>query len=143
MNAQTQDFVSHKICSVQKKRADIESIHDQLMKTNSCNSKISSIDEVLSKLIDHNLVSNKITSAGLDSFRVQTEEPVGDQIYFKISDTGKNSSEQLTYDPQDIPDSSQINAVPQIKTSILDIYTEFVTENLCGAKSKENNLIPP
>ena len=113
------------------------------MKTNSSNLKVSSIDEVLSKLIDHNLVSNKITSAGFDSFRVQTEEPVGDQIYFKISDTGKNSSEQLTYDPQDIPDSSQINAVPQIKTSVLDIYTEFVTENLCGAKSKENNLIPP
>ena len=143
MNAQTQDFVSHKICSVQKKRADIESIRDQLMKTNSSNLKISSIDEVLSKLIDHNLVSNKITSAGFDSFRVQTEEPVGDQIYFKISDTGKNSSEQLTYDPQDIPDSSQIDAVPQIETSVLDIYTEFVTENLCGAKSKENNLIPP
>ena len=135
MNAQTQDFVSHKICSVQKKRADIESIRDHL--------KISSIDEVLSNLIDHNLVSNKITSAGFDSFRVQTEEPVGDQIYFKISDTGKNSSEQLTYDPQDIPDSSQIDAVPQIETSVLDIYTEFVTENLCGAKSKENNLIPP
>ena len=27
--------------------------------------------------------------------------------------------------------------------SILDISTEFVTENLCGSKSKENNLTPP
>ena len=61
------------------------------MKTNSSNSEISSIDEDLSKLIDHNLVSNKKTSAGLDSFRVLTEESVDDQIYFGISDTDKNS----------------------------------------------------
>ena len=120
-----------------KKRTDIESICDRLMKTNSPNLEISSIDEALSKLINHNLVSNKKTSAGLDSFRVLTEEPVDDQIYFSISDTDKNSSEQLT------DDSSQINAVPPINTSILDISTEFVTENLCGSKSKENNLIPP
>ena len=77
-NAQSQDFVSYKIYWIQKKRADIESICDQLMKTNSSNLEISSIDEVLSKLIDHNLVSNKKTSAGLDSFRVLTEEPVDD-----------------------------------------------------------------
>ena len=106
------------------------------MKTNSSNLEISSIDEVLSKLKDHNLVSNKKTSAGLDSFRVLTEEPVDDQIYFSISDTGKNSSEQLTDDSQGIPDSSQINAVPPINTSILDISTKFVAENLCGGKSK-------
>ena len=43
-----------------EKRADIESIYDQLMKTNSSNLEIS-IDGVLSKLIDHNLVSNKKT----------------------------------------------------------------------------------
>ena len=66
-----------------------------------------------------------------------TEEPVDDQIYFSISDTDKNSPEQLT------DDSSQINAVPPINTSILDISTEFVTENLCCSKSEENNLIPP
>ena len=60
------------------------------MKTNSSNLEISSIDEVLSKLIAHNLVSNKKTSAGLDSFRVLTEESVDDQIYFGISDTDKN-----------------------------------------------------
>ena len=95
----------------------------------------------MSKLIDHNLVSNKKTSAGLD--RVLTEEPVDDQIYFSISDTCKNSSEQLTDDSQGIPDSSQINVVPPIKTSILDMSTEFLTENLYGSKSKENNLIPP
>ena len=51
-----------------KKSADIESICDQLMKTNSSNLEISSVDEVLSKFIDHNLVSNKKTSAGLYSF---------------------------------------------------------------------------
>ena len=61
------------------------------MKTNSSNLEISSIDEDLSKLIDHNLVSNKKTSAGLDSFRVLTEESVDDQTYFGISDTDKNS----------------------------------------------------
>ena len=126
-----------KLILSKKKHADIESIYDQLMKTNLFNLEIPSVDEVLSKLIDHNLVSNKKTSAGLDSFRVLTEEPVDDQIYFSISDTDKNSSEQLT------DDSSQINAVPPINTSILDISTEFVTENLCGSKSKENNLIPP
>ena len=72
-----------------------------------------------------------------------TEEPVDDQIYFSISGTDKNSSEQLTDDSQGIPDCSQINAVPPINTSILDIPTEFVTENLFVIKSKENNLIPP
>ena len=67
-NAQTEDIISHKIYSIQK-NTDTESIYDQLMKTNSSNLEISSIDEVLSKPIDHNLVSNKKTSAGLDSFR--------------------------------------------------------------------------
>ena len=38
------------------------------MKTNESNLGKSSIDEVLSKLIDYNLVSNKKASAGLDSF---------------------------------------------------------------------------
>ena len=99
---------------------------DQLMKTNSSNLEISSIDEVLSKLIAHNLVSNKYTSAGLDSFRVLTEERVDDQIYSNISDTDK----KLTDDSQGIPGSSQINAVPPVNTSILDISTEFVTEDL-------------
>ena len=42
-----------------KKRTNIESICDRLMKTNSPNLEISSIDEALSKLINHNLVSNK------------------------------------------------------------------------------------
>ena len=64
-------------------------------------------------------------------------------FYFSISDRGKNLSKQLTDDSQVIPDSSQINAVPPINTSILDISTEFVTENFCGSKRKENNLIPP
>ena len=96
------------------------------MKTNSSNLEISSIDEVLSKLIAHNLVSNKYTSAGLDSFRVLTEERVDDQIYSNISDTDK----KLTDDSQGIPGSSQINAVPPVNTSILDISTEFVTEDL-------------
>ena len=59
------------------------------------------------------------------------------------TDKDKNSTEQLTDDSQGIPDSTEINAVPPINTSILDISTEFVTENLCGSKSKENNLIRP
>ena len=101
------------------------------------------IDKVLSKLIDHNLVSIKLTSVRLDSFRVLTEEPIDYQIYFSISDRDKNSSEQLTDDSQGIPDSSQINALPPISTSILVISTEFVTEKLCGSIIKGNNLIPP
>ena len=58
-----------------KKRADIDIKYDQLMKTKASNLEKSSIDEVLSKLIDYNLVSNKKASAGLDSFPVITEEP--------------------------------------------------------------------
>ena len=60
------------------------------------------------------------SAAGLDSFRVLTEKPVDDQIYFSISDRDNNSSEQLTDDSQGLPDSSHVNAVPQINTSILD-----------------------
>ena len=59
------------------------------------------------------------------------------------TDKDKNSTEQLTDDSQGIPDSTEINAIPPINTSILDISAEFVTENLCGSKSKENNLIRP
>ena len=61
-----------------KKRADIEIIYDRLLKTNPSNLEKSSADEVLSKLIDHNLVSNKKSSAGLESIRVLTEELVDD-----------------------------------------------------------------
>ena len=61
------------------------------MKTKASNLEKSSIDEVLSKLIDYNLVLNKKASAGLDSFLVITEEPGYDQIYFSISDSDKNS----------------------------------------------------
>ena len=71
-----------------------------------------------------------------------TEEPEDDQIYFSISDSDKNSSEQLTNDSRGMRDSSPINTVPPINTSVLDISTEFVTENLFGSISKENNLIP-
>ena len=108
----------------------------------SSNLEISSIDEVLSKLTYHNVVSNKKTLAGLDSCRVLIEEPQDDQICFNISDADKNLSEQLTDDSSGILDSSQIKPVPPITTSILDISTEFVTENLSGSKSKENILIP-
>ena len=59
------------------------------------------------------------------------------------TDKDKNSTEQLTDDSQGIPDSTEINAVPPINTSILDISAEFVTENSRGSKSKENNLIRP
>ena len=41
-----------------------------------------------------------------------------------------------------IPDSGQINAVPPINSPILNISIEFVTENIYGSKSKENNLMP-
>ena len=70
-----------------------------------------------------------------------TEEPEEYQIYFSISDSDKNSSEQLTDDSQGIPDSSQVSTVPPINSS--HISTEFVTESLCGSISKENNLKLP
>ena len=47
-----------------------------------------------------------------------TEEPEDDQIYFSISDSDKNSSEQLTNDSGGIRDSSPMNAVRPINTSI-------------------------
>ena len=75
---------------------------------NASNSEISWIDEVLSKLIDYNFVSNKKTSAGLDSLQVLMEEPIDDQIYFGISDSDKNSSEHLTDDSPGKLDSSQV-----------------------------------
>ena len=65
-----------------------------------------------------------------------TEELFDDQIYFSISDSDKNLSEQLTDASQSIPDSSLVNAVPPINTSTLHISTEFVTECLCGSTRK-------
>ena len=58
-----------------------------------------------------------------------------------LTNRDKKSSEQLSDDSQVIPDSCQINVVPPINTSILDISTEFGTEDLCCGKNKENNLI--
>ena len=51
-----------------KKRTDIQSMYDQLIKMSASNLKKLLIDEVLSKILDYNLVSNKKSSAGLDSF---------------------------------------------------------------------------
>lgn len=65
-----------------------------------------SVEEVLSKFIHYNLVSNKKTSAGLDSFWRMTEEPIDDQIYFLIADSDKTLSEQLMDDPLGVLNSS-------------------------------------
>ena len=65
-----------------------------------------SVEEVLSKFIHYNLVSNKKTSAGLDSFWRMTEEPIEDQIYFLIADSDKTLSEQLMDDPLGVLNSS-------------------------------------
>ena len=48
-------------------------MNDQLMKTNASNLKKSSVDEVLSKLLDNNLVSNKKILAVLDSWQKKLE----------------------------------------------------------------------
>ena len=73
---------------------------------------------------------------------------VVDQIYSNISDSDKKLSEQLKDDSQDISDSSHVNKVLPINTSILHISTEFVTDvvvcgSLCGSISTKNILIPP
>ena len=114
------------------------------MKTIASNIE-TSFDGVLAKLIDYNLASNKKTSTGHESFRMIIEEhvPVYDQIYFTISDSDKNSSEQLTDDSHGIPDSSQVSTVPRISASFSHISTNFVTDNLCSSISKENNMIFP
>ena len=57
-----------------------------------------------------------------------TREPIDDPQYFSISDRDKNLSEQLMDDSQGIPESSQVNTVPPINTSILNILAEFITE---------------
>ena len=105
-----------------------KSIYNHLRKTNSFNLEISSIDEGLSKITDYNLVSKKKTSAGLDSIWMLTREPIDDPQYFSISDRDKNLSEQLIDDSQGIPETSQVNTVPPINTSILNILAEFITE---------------
>ena len=72
---------------------------------------------------------------------IHFEEPGDDQTYFSISESDKNTSEQLMGDSQGTPDSSQVSAVPPINTSFSNISTEFVTESLCGSMSKENILM--
>ena len=89
--------------------------------------KKSRVDEVLSKLLDNNLVSNKKTLAVLDSFWVMTEETGVDQIQFSISDSDKNLLEHLTDDSQGIADCSEVSTAPPINTVISYITTEFAT----------------
>ena len=76
----------------------IESMYQQLIKANASNLEKFWIDEVLSKLVDHSLVSNKKTSAGLGPYWVLAKELVNHQIYFSILDSDKNSLEQLIDD---------------------------------------------
>ena len=92
-----------KFIESKKKHADTESIYDQLMKASASNLEKSSIDEVLSKLINHTFVSNKKTSAGFDSYLVMRAELGDDQMYFSLSDSDENSPEQMR---DDIPNSS-------------------------------------
>ena len=74
---------------------------------------------------------------------IHFKEPGDDQTYFSISESDKNTSEQLMGDSQGIPDSSQVSAVPPINASFSNISTEIVTESLCGSMSKENILMLP
>ena len=94
--------------------------------------------------MDYDLVSNKNTSTGLESFRVMTEGLRDDQIYFTISGDDKNQSEQRTDDSQGTSDPNQVSAVPPINNSISHISsesTDFANASLCDSISKENNLI--
>ena len=62
-------------------------------------------------------------------------------MHFSISDSDKNSWQQLKDDSQGTIHSSHVSSVPPINTRISHISAEFVTETLCDSKSKENTDI--
>ena len=53
-----------------KKRPDIDTIHDYIMKTEAQNTDKTLIENFVKELIKHNILINKKTTQGLDSFKI-------------------------------------------------------------------------
>ena len=53
-----------------KKRPDIETIHDYIMKTEASNAGKTLTENLVKELIKHNILINKKTTQGLDSFKI-------------------------------------------------------------------------
>ena len=68
----------------EKKRPDIDTIYDYIMRTEASNTDITLIENVVKELIRQNILINKKTTQGLDSFMIlkninQISQPSSDQ----------------------------------------------------------------
>ena len=102
-----------------KKRADIDTIHDYITRTEASNADKTLIENVVRELIRQNILINKRTTQGLDSFKISKNAN-------QISQT---SSDQTIPDPTQImnatktPDTEDIETAPNSPLILNDILT--------------------
>ena len=107
-----------------KKRLDIDTIHDYIMKTEASNADKTLIEILFKNLIKQNILINKKTTQGLHSFEIlknvdQTSQTSSDQILPNLSQI-KNATKT--------PDTEDKNFTRF--TTIIERYSRSIYENL-------------
>ena len=80
-----------------KKRPDIDTIHDHIMKTEASNADKTLIEILVKELIKQNILINKKTTQGLDSFKILTN----------VDQTSQASPDQTLPDPPQIVNATK------------------------------------
>ena len=102
-----------------KKRADIHTIHDYITRTEASNADKTLIENVVRELIRQNILINKKTTQGLDSFKMSKN----------VNQISQTSSDQTIPDPIQImnatktPDTEDIETAPNSPLILNDILT--------------------
>ena len=114
-----------------KKRADIDTIHDYITRTEASNADKTLIENVVIELIRQNILVNKKTTQGLDSFKIsknvnQIPQTSSDQT---IPDPKQMMNATKTPDTEDIETASNNITLIEGKNVITDEYKISQTFN--------------
>ena len=128
-----------------KKRPDIDTIHDYIMKTEASNAnKTLLIENLVKELNKHNILINKKTTKGLDSFKIlnnvdQTSQTSYDQT---LSDPLEIMNATKTLDTEDKETYDLRNSVRDMKVK-KDGHSEQVKDNkrVCDELEIKNTII--
>ena len=102
-----------------KKRADIDTIHDYITRTEASNADKTLIENVVRELIRQKILINKKTTQGLDSFKISKN----------VNQISQTSSDQTIPDATQImnatktPDTEDIETAPNSPLILNDILT--------------------
>ena len=95
------------------KRADIDTIHDYIMRTEASNADKSLIENVVRELIRQTILKNKKTTQGLDSFKIlknvdQISQPSSGQTIPDPTQIINATKTPVTEDKETVPNSPPI-----------------------------------